>query len=98
VLYGGRLVEHGPIGDVLGAPLHPYTALLVASAPSVRREHPVPAARLRGAGPGFAGGCGYSARCPFATARAPPRPALSTVDGDRAVACHHALADIEFTA
>ncbi|HTJ37571.1 MAG TPA: ABC transporter ATP-binding protein [Dactylosporangium sp.] len=97
VLYGGRLAEHGPIGDVLAAPRHPYTALLVASAPSVRRERAVPAARLRGTGPGYDGGCNYSARCPFATAACATAPALSTVDGDRAVACHHALADLEFT-
>jgi oligopeptide/dipeptide ABC transporter ATP-binding protein len=98
VLYGGRIVEHGPIGDVLAAPRHPYTALLVASAPSVRRERPVPAARLRGSGPGFDGGCNYSARCPFATAACAAVPELSTVDGDRAVACHHALTELEISA
>ncbi|MEV8511908.1 ABC transporter ATP-binding protein [Dactylosporangium sp. NPDC051484] len=92
VLYGGRLVEHGPIQDVLTAPRHPYTALLAASSPSVRREHPVPAARLRGTGDGMThpGGCVYAVRCPFATAECATAPELSSVDGDRAVACHHA--------
>ncbi|AZS35465.1 Oligopeptide transport ATP-binding protein OppD [Microbacterium lemovicicum] len=32
VLRGGRVVESGPVGDVLWAPQHPYTAALVASA------------------------------------------------------------------
>jgi oligopeptide/dipeptide ABC transporter ATP-binding protein len=92
VLYGGRLVEHGPIEEVLTDPRHPYTALLTASAPSIRREHPIPAARLRpaGEGPSFVDGCPYAPRCPFATAECAAAPELSTVAGDRAVACHHA--------
>ena len=36
VFYRGRLVEQGPIGEVLQRPSHPYTALLTASAPSVQ--------------------------------------------------------------
>ena len=39
VLYRGRVVEEGPIAEVFTRPRHPYTALLIASAPSVRREH-----------------------------------------------------------
>ena len=39
VFYRGRLVEHGPITDVLERPAHPYTALLAASAPSVLAEN-----------------------------------------------------------
>src|SRR5262249_60430190 len=42
VLYAGKLVEHGPIDDVLAAPRHPYTRLLVDSLPTLeaRREPP----------------------------------------------------------
>ena len=35
VLYRGRIVEDGPVAQVFTAPRHPYTALLMASAPSV---------------------------------------------------------------
>ncbi|WP_238015479.1 ABC transporter ATP-binding protein [Dactylosporangium sp. AC04546] len=88
VLYGGRLVEHGPTEEVLTDPRHPYTALLTASAPSVRREHPIPAARLRHDGPLYDDGCSYAGRCPFATDACAAVPELR---GDtRAVACHHA--------
>jgi oligopeptide/dipeptide ABC transporter ATP-binding protein len=75
VLYRGRLVEQGPTADVLARPLHPYTALLTASAPSVRREHGLDPARLRrGDPPAWAdparsahpAGCVFAARCPFA--------------------------------
>jgi peptide/nickel transport system ATP-binding protein len=31
VMYAGRIVETGPVGQVLGAPAHPYTAGLLAS-------------------------------------------------------------------
>ena len=35
VLYRGRIVEDGPVGEVFARPRHPYTALLMASAPRV---------------------------------------------------------------
>ena len=38
VLYRGRIVEDGPVSQVFSAPRHPYTALLMASAPSVRSQ------------------------------------------------------------
>jgi oligopeptide/dipeptide ABC transporter ATP-binding protein len=47
VLYRGRIVEEGPIQEVFENPQHPYTALLIASAPSVRREHRIVPAQLR---------------------------------------------------
>ncbi|WP_051951870.1 ABC transporter ATP-binding protein [Actinacidiphila yeochonensis] len=36
VLYRGALVECGPVADVIGRPQHPYTRLLVGSAPTLR--------------------------------------------------------------
>ncbi|MCW2540563.1 MAG: Peptide transporter ATP-binding protein [Frankiales bacterium] len=35
VLYRGRVVEDGPISEVFARPRHPYTALLIASAPAL---------------------------------------------------------------
>jgi ABC-type dipeptide/oligopeptide/nickel transport system ATPase component len=44
VLYRGRVVEDGPTPEVFGTPRHPYTALLLASAPNLTRQRaPVPA-------------------------------------------------------
>jgi ABC-type glutathione transport system ATPase component len=37
VLYRGQVVEDGPAEQVFGSPRHPYTALLMASAPRIRR-------------------------------------------------------------
>jgi ABC-type glutathione transport system ATPase component len=39
VLHQGRIVEDGPVRQVLEDPRHPYTARLVAAAPRLRREH-----------------------------------------------------------
>ena len=36
VMYAGRLVEIGPVEEVLRAPRHPYTRGLMASIPSAR--------------------------------------------------------------
>ncbi|MEU2631477.1 ATP-binding cassette domain-containing protein, partial [Kitasatospora sp. NPDC007106] len=47
VLYRGRLVEHGPAEAVLTRPLHPYSALLAASAPSLDPAHRADLALLR---------------------------------------------------
>ncbi|MFF2521256.1 ABC transporter ATP-binding protein [Streptomyces liangshanensis] len=74
VLYRGRLVEQGPISEVLEHPRHPYTALLTASAPSVRREHRLLPAQLRPDPVLAAGrtpwpdeeGCVFAPRCRFA--------------------------------
>jgi peptide/nickel transport system ATP-binding protein len=64
VMYGGRIVEHGPAADLLRRPRHPYTAGLVASIP----DHVEPR-RLRGI-PGIAvgvsdrpQGCAFAPRC-----------------------------------
>ena len=37
VLFRGRIVEDGPTADILAAPQHPYTRLLIESAPTLER-------------------------------------------------------------
>ncbi|HET7012864.1 MAG TPA: ABC transporter ATP-binding protein, partial [Streptosporangiaceae bacterium] len=103
VLYRGQIVEDGPADRVFSSPRHPYTALLMASAPSVRHDRPFSVRQLRRASTGPAGpsgpagpadevgqadGCVFAARCPFAIPGCETRPALEKV-GDRwDVACH----------
>ena len=36
-MYAGRIVEHGPVDEVLDRPLHPYTRGLIGSVPSRNR-------------------------------------------------------------
>ena len=37
VMYGGRVVERGPVDTIFRAPAHPYTHLLLATVPTSRR-------------------------------------------------------------
>jgi len=93
VLYRGRIVEDGPIERVFRDPLHPYTALLVASAPSVVHDKPLSAQQLRRLDsdpftPEAPGGCVFAPRCPFVVDACAVQPSLETVQTGWSVACH----------
>jgi oligopeptide/dipeptide ABC transporter ATP-binding protein len=93
VLYGGRIVEDGPVDQVFAAPRHPYTALLMASAPSVRHDRPLSPHQLRRTdadptAPTAPDACVFAARCPFAAEACAVQPAVETVGGRWTVACH----------
>ena len=87
VMYAGRIVERGGAREVLGQPLHPYTAGLMRSlTPRDGRLCSIP-----GAPPGLAApdvGCPFEPRCED---RMDPcrgeTPMEAPVDGDRAVRC-----------
>jgi len=94
VLYRGRIVEDGPVGQVFTAPRHPYTALLMASAPSVKHDRPLSIHQLRRTaadpdiGPELsaASACVFAPRCPFAIDACAVQPLLEPVpeaDGGR---------------
>lgn len=72
VLYRGRIVEEGPIGEVFDDPRHPYTALLVASAPA----SPAPPA-TPSTGSGRSRPVPRTGASSPTAARSPPRPARS---------------------
>ena len=89
VMYAGRLVEIGPVRDVIRQPRHPYTVGLMGSIPSVRRQVPR-LAQIDGAMPRLneiPAGCAFHPRCSkvFAPCRA-LRPEL-TPTGSGAAAC-----------
>jgi oligopeptide/dipeptide ABC transporter ATP-binding protein len=92
VLYRGRIVEDGPVGQVFTAPRHPYTALLMASAPSVQHDRPLEVHQLRRsasdpAPPQGPNACVFAARCPFAVSECAEQPALETVGEAWTAAC-----------
>ncbi|MFB8239652.1 ABC transporter ATP-binding protein [Kitasatospora purpeofusca] len=98
VLYRGRIVEQGPAEAVLDRPLHPYSALLAASAPGPDPSRRTVLRLLRApAGAAVpAGGCGFAHRCPFADAACAAVPELgpatavsATGPGAHSTACHH---------
>jgi peptide/nickel transport system ATP-binding protein len=92
IMYAGRLVEVAPIADIVRAPRHPYTRMLIASLPSLRGKGmmqgiPGLAPLLRDLPPG----CAFFPRCPRAEARCrEERPLLREVADGVQVGCHFA--------
>jgi oligopeptide/dipeptide ABC transporter ATP-binding protein len=94
VLYGGQLVEEGPVKEVLDRPRHPYTGALLACTPSVEtRRTPLPV--VPGASPtdpGTLAGCRFHPRCPHVLDTCPTdRPPLLPVSSTRRLACWNPL-------
>jgi oligopeptide/dipeptide ABC transporter ATP-binding protein len=88
VMLRGQIVEIGPTDDILRAPRHPYTQLLVNSVP--KRSGLV----LEADRPGFSdqlnvAGCPFVDRCPIALAKCSvERPRLLEIGRLRFAACH----------
>jgi peptide/nickel transport system ATP-binding protein len=91
VMYGGRIMESGPVGDVLARPTHPYTKALLDARPRYAAPRGERLNTIEGAPPSPAdmpAGCPFAPRCPHALAacRASPPPAIRLDDG-REVRC-----------
>lgn len=92
VMYGGQIVEQGPVREVFNNPQHPYTIGLMSAMPSLED----PGGRLAtvpGTVPSIANmpeGCRFRTRCAFATGACGTRPALVQVAVGHDVACHYA--------
>ncbi|MDR2196379.1 MAG: ABC transporter ATP-binding protein [Coriobacteriales bacterium] len=68
VMYAGRIVERGTVGNVLWHPVHEYTKGLIKSIPT-RRSKGAPLPSIRGRVPALAeekAGCAFAPRCPAA--------------------------------
>ncbi len=94
VMYRGTLVEVGTSEELFADPLHPYTRLLIASAPTLdprqALEHEPPAAAAGKAIPlESLTGCVFMPRCERARpCCATEAPSLRRVAPTRAAACH----------
>ena len=95
VMYFGKLVETGPVGEVFAHPRHPYTRALLDSVPSIDPRHRDRLKPLEGEIPSPLNpppGCSFAPRCARATtqcsAAAPP---LERHADGRQTACYHPL-------
>lgn len=90
VMYAGRIVEQGPVAEVLDRPRHPYTRGLIASAPS-RNPRGRPLQQIPGMTPSLLAlpqGCAFQARCASADVVCRNEPPLVALDGRR-LRCFH---------
>jgi peptide/nickel transport system ATP-binding protein len=89
VMYGGRIVEQGPIAGVIRSPLHPYTqGLLASTVTGAHRGHRLQA--IPGAPPDLSAlpdGCAFAPRCAKAIAACHAQVPPVTRFDDRAAAC-----------
>jgi peptide/nickel transport system ATP-binding protein len=91
VMYGGRVVEHGPTMEVLGSPRHPYTRGLIRAIPRLSGD--IDEARALPGRPPTLGtipaeGCVFRERCPLRMAVCDTVDPAPATRGERTVACH----------
>ncbi|MDR2974928.1 MAG: ABC transporter ATP-binding protein, partial [Propionibacteriaceae bacterium] len=100
VMYAGHLVEHGDSEAVTQHPAHPYTRLLIDSAPDPNRVRAKGRSRDVGAPPSLIDpptGCRFHPRCPLATTLCstlePPTALLTRPSAEWATVGPHGGAD-----
>lgn len=90
VMYGGRVMEEGPVQDIFDAPAHPYTKALMGSIPGrlpgKQRLVEIPGSSPNPADPPK--GCPFHPRCPVADAKCGSEaPKFAPIAANRAAAC-----------
>lgn len=90
VMYGGKLVEVGPVRHIFKDPLHPYTQRLIGSLPTLASKNMVKG--IPGLTPSLLSppsGCMFHPRCPQAmTHCADEIPNLIEINPEQWVSCH----------
>lgn len=92
VMYGGKIVESGPVGDVFSRPLHPYTEALLGCEihPWQDTDRRAPLPRIAGSPPDLVEpptGCVFAARCPRRFEPCGQPPSEKRLEDGRSVAC-----------
>jgi len=88
VMYAGRIVEEGPVAEVLRAPRHPYTEGLLRAAPRLTREKPVPIPGTVPSLDALPAGCAFAPRCPHRVAECDTAmPSLRAVNKNHEARC-----------
>ena len=90
ILYLGKIVEIGPIDEVLLHPKHPYTQALIdaLSIPDPENLHKEKKIRINEPlDIDVYEGCRFRARCPYAIEKCIEEPPLEIKGGERKVAC-----------
>jgi oligopeptide/dipeptide ABC transporter ATP-binding protein len=88
VMYGGKVVERGPVAQIFANPQHPYTEALLRSIPLLGMRYTTPLKAIRGMVPSpldWPPGCRFAPRCDYAFDRCTTElPPLHEVQGQEA--------------
>lgn len=90
VMYAGKIVEEGPLKQMIERPLHPYTELLILSIPGIKVKKGGRLRTIEGQVPNplyFPEGCRFHPRCPHACDRCRREEPPQTHYGTRTVSC-----------
>lgn len=88
IMYGGQVIEQGPVAELMAMPGHPYTKALLAAVPDPQGRRAL--VGIPGSPPTSVEkeACPFAARCPFAVdACTSTNPDLITVASDHSVRC-----------
>lgn len=92
VMYGGRVVEEGPVDALFAAPKHPYTDMLLRTIPRPNDPPKQALFTIKGNVPSskdWPDGCRFRTRCPRASDICKTRPDLTSAT--HRVACFHPM-------
>ena len=91
ILYLGKIVETGPINQVLENPKHPYTQALIdaISEPDPSNIHKIREIRIKESDTEKSvKGCRFKSRCPYAIEQCEIEPNLEEIENEHFAACH----------
>ena len=91
ILYLGKIVEIGPINQVLEKPKHPYTQALIdaISEPDPSNIHKIREIRIKESDTEKSvKGCRFKSRCPYAIKQCDIEPNLEEIENEHFAACH----------
>ena len=91
ILYLGKIVETGPINQVLENPKHPYTQALIdaISEPDPSNIHKVREIRIKESDTEKSTkGCRFKSRCPYVIEQCNIEPNLEKIENEHFSACH----------
>lgn len=89
IMYAGRVIEQGPVQQIIEQPRHPYTKGLMESIPSMTEKRSR-LSQIPGSMPRLSAlptGCAFHPRCARADTRCTEQQPQPQVDGDNTVSC-----------